>query len=678
MTPEQEAATIVRACLDTSTLSPLAASAVAARNGRPNSPLLIKVRTKGASIEKDPSRKPIMAFISKQIFVSKFPKNNKYPKNNIPAFQNQNMHSIEIDMEDSADGDMEIVWNTFVQTSPKSLHVIPVVTPTAASRTPPQKQSNRCIVGSKCDDVMLAQDEIELQYLQHHPIRWNTLTHTAATTHSSSPAHNKRKQQIARKRKFALTRNAHRRFATTKYGTVLRPVKSSFFPPANPAIPPPAIPPPPLPVAPRKRITRRSSSSHLSQNFSSSRPLSPLPSNPNAFLHNNSTTATAAPFTFEDFRRIWHTAVTRLGMTSTAQIESGSFLRDANNGPRYNPAAAAFDASASTKPEDEEENEDVVEESSSSSSSLEVVTMTMPKRKRNKRQLSNVQKRAMYGRTKSEGMKNIIEMTNLKPHEIFLDIGHGLGNAVIQASFTIGCESRGIEVVPERCRMAELFRELMMERVEEIGMEESFCRPKIGKIELREGSVTNPQNQSFLTTADVVLVNNSDGIFGVRSGDMEGKPTVDAYVAGIFAQLKPLSRLIAFHPLLGLGRSLEEENERRSMNGMDISTDASFFTVEKRILGKNVVSWSATKTVEVFLYTRVKQSSSSRRENDHANSNGGGGGGSTHGDGTALFLCWNKECFGSTNPTAAVCEKSGLLVESCVYCGSSRAMKTRR
>eukprot|EP00957_Ditylum_brightwellii_P113119 8627335-Ditylum_brightwellii.AAC.1 len=114
------------------------------------------------------------------------------------------------------------------------------------------------------------------------------------------------------------------------------------------------------------------------------------------------------------------------------------------------------------------------------------------------------------------------------------------------------------------------------------------------------------------------------------------------------------------------------------MNGMDISTDASFFTVEKRILGKNVVSWSATKTVEVFLYTRVKQSSSSRRENDHANSNGGGGGGSTHGDGTALFLCWNKECFGSTNPTAAVCEKSGLLVESCVYCGSSRAMKTRR
>eukprot|EP00957_Ditylum_brightwellii_P182774 13921558-Ditylum_brightwellii.AAC.1 len=99
--------------------------------------------------------------------------------------------------------------------------------------------------------------------------------------------------------------------------------------------------------------------------------------------------------------------------------------------------------------------------------------------------------------------------------------------------------------------------------------------------------------------------------------------------------------------------------------------------VENRILGKNVVSWSATKMVEVFLYTRVKQSSSSRSENNHAN-NDGGSGDSTHGDGTALLLCWNKECFGSTNPTVSVCEKSGLFMESYVYCGSSRAMKTQR
>lgn len=59
----------------------------------------------------------------------------------------------------------------------------------------------------------------------------------------------------------------------------------------------------------------------------------------------------------------------------------------------------------------------------------------------------------------------------MKKSEVFIDVGHGIGNAVLQAAFTIGCESRGIEVVPDRCQIADQFCELMFEK-----FETSSCR----------------------------------------------------------------------------------------------------------------------------------------------------------------------------------------------------------
>jgi len=50
-------------------------------------------------------------------------------------------------------------------------------------------------------------------------------------------------------------------------------------------------------------------------------------------------------------------------------------------------------------------------------------------------------------------------------NDIFLDIGHGIGNATLQCAFTVGCESRGIEIVPERCRVAEQFHDIIFEHL---------------------------------------------------------------------------------------------------------------------------------------------------------------------------------------------------------------------
>ena len=320
-----------------------------------------------------------------------------------------------------------------------------------------------------------------------------------------------------------------------------------------------------------------------------------------------------APFSTREFEAIWHTAESRL-MLSTEEIESGSFFRDANHTGGGS-------------------------------------------RAKKKVGLSAVQTRAQYGRTLFAGTKRILDMCRLGADEIFLDIGHGAGNACLQAAFTVGCEARGVEVVSQRCRIAELFREVLLKRAGEIAAEERGRRRNIGDIVLREASLTDPQYRSFMAEADVVLVNNSHGIFGVRSGDVEGKPTLDAYVGGIFAQLKPGARMVTFHPLLCLGRSLSMENERRRKAGMEESLHASFFTVEKMCIGTNVVSWSAVKEISVYLYKRVNQSD---------------------GAGAALFLCSNKRCWGNINGTAAIDEHTGLLVDDCIYCGQRRTVMTRR
>ena len=46
--------------------------------------------------------------------------------------------------------------------------------------------------------------------------------------------------------------------------------------------------------------------------------------------------------------------------------------------------------------------------------------------------------------------QKIFDITGLNRNEIFLDIGHGIGNAPIQAAVILGCEARGLELVEDR------------------------------------------------------------------------------------------------------------------------------------------------------------------------------------------------------------------------------------
>jgi hypothetical protein len=63
----------------------------------------------------------------------------------------------------------------------------------------------------------------------------------------------------------------------------------------------------------------------------------------------------------------------------------------------------------------------------------------------------------------SVATQKIFDLTNLKRSDVFIDIGHGIGNAVIQAAVTVGCKSRGIELIEERYKVSCDFRDKFLE-----------------------------------------------------------------------------------------------------------------------------------------------------------------------------------------------------------------------
>jgi len=191
-------------------------------------------------------------------------------------------------------------------------------------------------------------------------------------------------------------------------------------------------------------------------------------------------------------------------------------------------------------------------------------------------------------------------------------------------------------------------------------MEKKWTR-HIGSTELRHGSFLDPKHHNFLISANKILVNNANDIFGSRSS-LEGKPTLDAYIAALFASSEPGTIMVTLYPITGyLGRSIEKENEHRKKRNLQESLDASFFTCEQVNLGTGVVSWSHGKEINVWVYSRVHQSDES---------------------GDAYFLCDNIHCDAAQNnvATAAVyqCDDGTFLLQDhCAFCGVKRQVMTR-
>mmetsp|Transcript_54960 Transcript_54960/g.164636 ORF Transcript_54960/g.164636 Transcript_54960/m.164636 type:complete len:1336 (-) Transcript_54960:32-4039(-) len=270
-------------------------------------------------------------------------------------------------------------------------------------------------------------------------------------------------------------------------------------------------------------------------------------------------------------------------------------------------------------------------------------------RQGNNEMYSSHQKMAMYGRVKEHAFQRVIDLLELTNEDIFIDIGHGCGNAPIQAAFTTGCEARGIEILEGRFTISDILKRSIKEERDTLPDSQ---KKKVGLLTLRRGNFTDPSHQDFITSCNKLFVNNAEEIFGSRSVE-DKKRTLNSHLAGLFALMKPGTTMVTFERILELGRSCTEENNARKMRGLPESADASFFDCKCHSLGSNAVTWSQTNELNVWVHRRVRQSHQS-----------------------AVFLCTNKKC--KARNDAVENAREALLREKCAYCKQPRLSPPRQ
>ncbi|KAK1751635.1 histone methylation protein DOT1-domain-containing protein [Echria macrotheca] len=108
----------------------------------------------------------------------------------------------------------------------------------------------------------------------------------------------------------------------------------------------------------------------------------------------------------------------------------------------------------------------------------------------------------VYGELKHPLISKILERTAATSDKVFVDLGSGVGNVVVQAALEIGCESWGCEMMENACNLADAQQKEFMARCRLWGISH-------GEVHLERGDFRKNQNiLDALKRADIVLVNN--------------------------------------------------------------------------------------------------------------------------------------------------------------------------
>lgn len=96
----------------------------------------------------------------------------------------------------------------------------------------------------------------------------------------------------------------------------------------------------------------------------------------------------------------------------------------------------------------------------------------------------------------------LVEKLQMTSEQVFVDLGSGVGNVVLQAALEIGCESWGCEMMENACNLADA-------QVKEFSARCLLWGIAPGKVRLERGDFRkNSRVHDVLKRADVILVNN--------------------------------------------------------------------------------------------------------------------------------------------------------------------------
>lgn len=149
----------------------------------------------------------------------------------------------------------------------------------------------------------------------------------------------------------------------------------------------------------------------------------------------------------------------------------------------------------------------------------------------------------VYGELLPPLVSEMFREAELKSDHIFVDLGSGVGNVVLQAALEVGCESWGCEIMENPCKLAELQAKEFPARARMWGL-------SVGKLHLLKGDfIESKRIGDVLKKADVVLVNNQ--AFG---------PDLNDKLMHRFLDLKDGCRIISLKPFKPDGFELKEWN----------------------------------------------------------------------------------------------------------------------
>lgn len=161
----------------------------------------------------------------------------------------------------------------------------------------------------------------------------------------------------------------------------------------------------------------------------------------------------------------------------------------------------------------------------------------------------------VYGELLPRFLSQIFKDTKLKSNQIFVDLGSGVGNTVLQAALEVGCESWGCEMMENACDLAELQEKEFRARCRLWGLH-------AGSIHLERGDfLKNTNTGKIIQKADVVLVNNQ-----------AFTPELNNGLINLFLDLKEGCQIVSLKSFVPHGHKITTRNLNSPVNVLEVES----------------------------------------------------------------------------------------------------------
>ncbi|KAK6536449.1 Nucleosomal histone H3-Lys79 methylase [Arthrobotrys megalospora] len=173
----------------------------------------------------------------------------------------------------------------------------------------------------------------------------------------------------------------------------------------------------------------------------------------------------------------------------------------------------------------------------------------------------------VYGELLGPLLRQMFQKAGLRPSSVFVDLGSGVGNAVLHAALEYGCESWGVEMMTRAAKVAE-------NQAKEYKYRTRLWGINTGSVMLKHASFFDcPDIDEAMKRADVLLVNNF--AFQAKTNDQ---------LVLKFLDLKDGAKIISLKPFVEAGRVINDRNCGDPLN--------NFRSETFEVFGGGNVSWT--------------------------------------------------------------------------------------